>query len=167
MVYVIKMEEENISKKTISRDTPLSEITLRRYEKPNLKGRELTRKLCLSIGLLQPGDSRDVVVDVLYVLLKEKKELNSEEIRDKVINLRKQNSLPILGVASSNIRRQLKRLRDIFLVEKIINNYRITENLTLNEVMEEKLEKFMIPAIMDRIKDYFNAVDEEFKIKKE
>lgn len=156
------MEQENISKKTISRDTPLSEITLRRYEKPNLQGRDLVRKLCLSIGLLQPGDSRDVVVDVLYVVLKEKKELNSEEVRDKVINLRKQNNIPILGVASSNIRRQLKRLRDIFIIEKVINNYRITENLSLNEVMEEKLEKFLLPSITDRVKDYFKAVDEEF-----
>ena len=111
--------------KTISRDTPLSELTLRRYEKPNLQGRDLVRKLCLSVGLLQPGDSRDVVVDVLHVLLKEKKELNSEEVREKVIELRKKKNLPLLGIASSNVRRQLKRLRDIFLVEKVINNYRI------------------------------------------
>lgn len=67
--------------KTISKDTPLAEITLRRYEKPsNLSGRELTRKLCLSIGLLQPGDSRDVMVDVLDVLINNKKEMTSKEI---------------------------------------------------------------------------------------
>ena len=146
----------------ISKDAPLSELTLRRYEKPNMKDRALVRKLCLSIGLLQPGDSRDVVVDVLYTLLKEKKELNSEEIRDKVINFRKQKQLPILGVASSNIRRQLKRLRDVFLVEKVVNNYRITENLSLNEIMEEKLEKFLMPSVIGRVKDYFKAVDDEF-----
>ena len=86
----------------ISKDVPLSELTLRRYEKPTLKDRALVRKLCLSIGLLQPGDSRDVVVDVLYTLLRAKKELNSEEVRDRVINFRKQKQLPILGVASSN-----------------------------------------------------------------
>ena len=146
----------------ISKDNPLSELTLRRYEKPNLKDRALVRKLCLSIGLLQPGDSRDVVVDILYTMLRSKKELNSEEVRDRVINLRKQKSLPILGVASSNVRRQLKRLRDIHLVEKVVNNYRITENLSLNEIMEEKLEKFFMPAILDRVKDYFKAVDDEF-----
>ena len=149
--------------KTISKDSPLNEFTLRRYEKPNLKDRALVRKLCLSIGLLQPGDSRDVVVDVLYILLKERKELNSEEIRDKVINLRKQKNLPLLGIASSNVRRQLKRLRDAFIVEKVVNNYRITENLSLNEIMEEKLLKLMIPSVLERVKDYFKAVDEEFK----
>jgi len=148
--------------KTISKDTPLSELTLRRYEKPNLQGRDLVRKLCLSIGLLQPGDSRDVVVDVFYAMLKEKKELNSEEIREKVIALRKQKNLPLLGIASSNIRRQLKRLRDVFLIEKVVNNYRITENLSLNEIMQEKLEKFLLPSIFDRIKEYFSAVDKEF-----
>ena len=62
-------------KQTISKDTPLSEITLRRYEKPyDLTGRDLVKKLCLSLGLLQPGDSRDVVVDVLQVLLEKKSE---------------------------------------------------------------------------------------------
>ena len=50
----------------VSRDIPLAEITLRRYEKPyDLKDRELVKKVCLSLGLLQPGDSRDVIVDVL------------------------------------------------------------------------------------------------------
>ncbi len=64
-----------MQKKTISRDVPLADITLRRYEKPeNFNGRDLIRKLCLSLGLLQPGDSRDVIVDVLSVLLKAKGE---------------------------------------------------------------------------------------------
>src|SRR3989338_3263677 len=104
----------------ISRDTPLAEITLRRYEKPSVSGRELVRKFCLSVGLLQPGDSRDVVVDVLYVLLKAKQkreELHSEEIKNNVMALRKETGLPMLGIASSNIRRQLKRLKDLHLIE--------------------------------------------------
>jgi len=143
----------------VSKDVPLGEITLRRYEKPNLKGRDLVKKLCLSIGLLQPGDSRDVAVEVLYTMLKE---MSSEEIKNKVINYRKEKNLPIWGVASSNIRRQLKRLRDSLIIEKVVNNYRMTENLSLNEIMEEKLEKFLIPSVMGRVKEYFNAVDEEF-----
>ncbi|MBD3248842.1 hypothetical protein GF336_02240 [Candidatus Woesearchaeota archaeon] len=146
----------------ISKDTPLSEITLRRYEKPNLQGRDLVRKLCLTIGLLQPGDSRDVVVDVLYTLLKEKKEMNSEEIRENVITFRKEKNLPVLGVASSNIRRQLKRLRSVLLIEKTVNNYRLTENLSLSEIMDEKLEKMLLPSLIERTRDYFKAVDEEF-----
>jgi len=150
-------------KKTIAKDTPLAEITLRRYEKPSLQGRDLVRKLCLSIGILQPGDSRDVIVDVLYVLLKSKKEMDSQEIEKQVIASRKQHNLPQSGIAASNIRRQLKRLKDIFLVESVQNNYRIAEKAPLTETFEEKLEKFLVPSIINRVKEYFQAIDKEFK----
>jgi len=147
-----------IMKKTIAKDVPLAEITLRRYEKPsNLEGRNLIRKLCLSIGLLQPGDSRDVVVDILYVLLKSKKELSSKEIEKLVVESRKKEKLELLGIAPSNIRRQLKRLRDLFLIEKIANNYRINENISLSEIFNEKIEKFYLKSIVDRVREYFNA----------
>ena len=150
--------------KTIAKDIPLSEITLRRYEKPaNLNERGLVRKLCLSIGLLQPGDSRDVVVDVLNVLIKakkEKKDLTSEEICASVIEERKILKLPMLGIASSNIRRQLKRLKDLLIAEKRLNAYRITENNSMNEVFEEKIEKFLLPSITSRIKEYLKKIDE-------
>ena len=147
--------------KTIARDTALAEITLRRYEKPdNFKGRELIRKFCLSMGLLQQGDSRDVIVDVLSVVLKAKKELPSEEIEKLVIEERKANKLPMLGIAPSNIRRQLKRLRELFILEKVANNYRINENASLSELFEEKIEKFLLPSITSRIKEYAKKIDE-------
>ena len=58
----------------IAKEVALSEITLRKYEKPgNVKDRALVKKICLSLGLLQEGDSRDVIVDVLYVILRNKK----------------------------------------------------------------------------------------------
>ena len=110
----------------ISRDTPLAEITLRRYEKPTMGERELVRKFCLSLGLLQPGDSRDVMVDVLHVLLKARKakeELHSEEIKHKVMDERKGLGLPMLGIAGSNIRRQLRRLKDLHPIETNANLY--------------------------------------------
>ena len=151
---------------TISKDTPLHELTLRKYEKPyNIKDRDLVRKLCLSMGLLQPGDSRDVVVDVLYVLLnarRQDKMLHSEEIKELVVEFRKQGGLTLNGIASSNIRRQLKRLRDIFLIEKIKNNYRVTEFDAVSMIFEKKIEKFLLATIMERVKDYLKAVDDEF-----
>jgi hypothetical protein len=148
--------------KTISKDTPLTEITLRRYEKPTVKGRELIRKLCLSLGLLQPGDSRDIIVDILDVLLKESKNknpLSSEDIEKKVIESRKKHNLSTLGTASSNIRRQLRRLREIFIVEKVRNQYRITEFYNLKELFEEKIMKYLIPSIQERIYEYCEAID--------
>ncbi len=149
----------------ISRDTPLMELTLRRYEKPNVSGRELVRKFCLSLGLLQPGDSRDVMVDVLYVLLeakKRKEELHSEEVKNKVMDVRKSSGLPMLGIASSNIRRQLKRLKDLYLIETNANLYRITEFGQLNEIFEEKVENFVLSSVLGRVKEYMKKIDEEF-----
>ncbi len=151
----------------ISRDTPLAEITLRRYEKPTMGDRELVRKFCLSVGLLQPGDSRDVVVDVFYVLLKAKQgheELHSEEVKNNVMSFRKNKGLPMLGIASSNIRRQLKRLKDLHLIETNANLYRITEFNHLSEIFEEKVENFILTSVLSRVKDYLKKIDEEFKV---
>jgi len=147
---------------TVAKDTPLSEITLRRYEKPyEMPERELIKKLCLSIGLLQPGDSRDVIVDILQVLLKskqKKKLLDSEEIKQEVINSRTKNRLLLKGIAPSNIRRQLKRLKDIYLIESINNKYRVTEFNELEEIFRERIENFMLPNILKRVKEYFKAI---------
>ncbi len=149
----------------ISRDTPLAELTLRRYEKPTMTERELVRKLCLSLGLLQPGDSRDVVVDVLHVLLQAKRrreELHSEEIKNEVMKERKRLGLPMLGIAASNIRRQLKRIKDLQLIETNANLYRIMEFGELSEVFEEKVENFLLKSVMGRVKEYLKKIDEEF-----
>jgi len=150
--------------KTIARDTPFSEITLRRYEKPaNLNDRELIRKLCLSLGLLQPGDSRDIIVDIFYIIFKEKKEMSAAEIEKKVVEIRKEQNLPMVGIAGSNVRRQLKRLRNMFLIEKKGKNYRITENMSLVEIYEDKIQKFYVDSITSRVKEYLNAIEQRKK----
>jgi len=148
-----------MQKKTVSRDTPLAEITLRKYEKPSeMPKRDLVKKLCLSIGLLQPGDSRDVIVDIFHVLLENKIELDSDSIQKLVIDYRKKSKLELNGIAHSNIRRQLKRLRDLFLVEKIKNTYRISEQETLHSIFEQKIKKYYIDSIMTRVEDYFKVL---------
>jgi len=145
--------------KKVAKDLPLAEITLRKYERPYKMGkRELIRKLCLSIGLLQPGDSRDVVVDVLQVLLENKEGMESESIKREVIKYRKRSNLPLKGVAGSNVRRQLKRLKDLFLIQRVNNEYRINEDEELSRIFEEKIEKYYLPSIVSRVKDYFNSV---------
>ena len=152
----------------ISRDTPLAEITLRRYEKPVVGERELVRKFCLSVGLLQPGDSRDVVVDVLHVLLKakqRKEELHSEEIKNHVMEERKRLGLPMLGIASSNVRRQLKRIKDLHLIETNANLYRITEWSDVSELFEEKVHNFLLKTVLSRVREYVKKMDEEFAVK--
>ena len=150
----------------ISRDTPLAEITLRRYEKPTMGERELVRKFCLSIGLLQPGDSRDVVVDVLHVLLKarqRREELHSEEIKNLVMDERKRGGFPMLGIASSNIRRQLKRVKDLHLIETNANLYRITEWAEFSELFQEKVHNFVLKSVLARVEEYVSKIDAEFQ----
>ncbi len=147
------------------KDIPLHEITLRKYERPyDSSKRELIRKICLSLGLLQPGDSRDVIVDVLLVLddaRKEKRELTSFEVVDLATNKRKEHSLEIRGIAESNIRRQLKRLRDLMIVDKRANYYRISEFASLHEIFEKKIEQFIIPQTIERIKEYLGILDKQ------
>ena len=155
--------------KRISSDTPLFEITLRKYEKPLIrKERELVKRLCLSLGMLQPGDSRDVIVDVLHVLLKNKKKkqlLSVEDVEKKVIINRKLHKLQQQGIAASNIRRQIKRLRNLMLVEKVKSRYRIAEFLGTSEIFSEKIEKFLLQGIIQRVKEYLSAADDLFSRK--
>jgi hypothetical protein len=147
----------------IAIDRSLAEITLRKYEKPDtLKDRELVRKLCLSVGLLQPGDSRDIIVDILFIMLKSKDPLTSLEVEEHVIAFRKEHKLQLLGIASSNIRRQLLRLRELFIVEKVKNSYIINENTKLQEIFTEKIEKYYLNSIVERVKEYVTEIDKRF-----
>lgn len=148
----------------VSKDTPLAELTLRKYEKPyEMSRRDLIRKICLSTGLLQPGDSRDVIVDIFQILLQTKKEMSCEEIREAVVQSRKEAKLPLNGIAPSNVRRQVKRLRDLYFVEKVRNNYRIHENEELHVLFTEKIEKFYLAAIISRVKEYLTVLAEQEK----
>jgi len=153
----------NKYKGVIMKDLPLSEVTLRKYEKPvGLEKRELVRKVCLSLGLLQLGDSRDVIVDILLVLNdanKDKKRLSKDEILNNVGGLRKKYSLDSRGLAESNIRRQLKRLRDGMFVNKEENKYYLSEHLSLREIFENNFEKFIIPQTIERIKEYLSELE--------
>jgi len=152
----------------ISKDTALAELTLRKYEVPSrgLEKRELVRKLCLSLGLLQPGDSRDVIVDVFQILLESKTELTSTEIEKLVVKKRRSEKRELLGIAPSNIRRQILRLRDLFFVEKIKTNYRIKEHSKLRQIFEEDIERYYMNSILKRVKEYLDMADKVFDNKK-
>jgi hypothetical protein len=145
------------------KESHLGEITLRKYERPyDSSKRELVKKVCLSLGFLQPGDSRDIIVDIMLVLEEARKTrtwLSSFQIRDKVEILRKENSLEVKGLAESNIRRQLKRLRDSMIVDKQENQYRMSEFEPLKHIFDEKIVKFLIPQIIERVKEYLNKLD--------
>lgn len=146
------------------KDEPLNEITLRRYEKPyHTDKRETIKKICLSLGLLQPGDSRDIVVDIMQVLIdarENREKLTSDEIKKRVEEKRKERNLELKGVAESNIRRQLKKLRDLMLVDKKENLYNVAEFESLSCIFENKIEKFLISQTTERIKEYLKAIEQ-------
>jgi hypothetical protein len=147
----------------MAQDLPLAEITLRRYEKPyQSERRELMKKICLSLGLLQPGDSRDVIVDVLLVLdeaRKKKEAITSDEVKRRVEQERARRNLEMKGIAESNIRRQLKRLNDSMFIDKRGNLYNLSEFSSINEIFANKVEKFIIPQCVERVKEYLAELD--------
>jgi hypothetical protein len=143
-------------------EKPIAEITLRKYEKPfRLTGRELIKKLCLSIGLLQPGDGRDVIVDVLHTFLRSAENISAKEVEKRVAQIRKDIGLPPKGITGSNIRRQIKRLKDIYLIERVGNSYRVTEGEALPELFCSKIEKFYLSSIVSRVGEYLEAAEKE------
>lgn len=143
----------------ISKDRPLAEITLRKYEKPSqMERRELVRKICLSLGLLQPGDSRDVVVDVMQAFLDVKTPQSAEEIVVWVASNRESKGLAMQGIAGSNIRRQIKRIKDLMIIEKTGTKYSLAEGMDLRTIFMERIERYHLAPIKERIIEYLDLL---------
>jgi len=63
------------------------------------------------------------------------------------------------GIAESNIRRQLKRLHDMMFVDKKENLYNLSEFSSLSEIFSGKIEKFLIPQCIERVKEYLSELE--------
>jgi len=128
-----------MAKSNTSRSIPLAEITLRKYEKPyEMPMRDLVKKICLSVGLLQPGDSRDVIVDVFGVLLKEG-EVAAENVKGKVVEFRQKHKLGMRGIAESNIILTFTSVIDIhhlgYLTFRTYFRFKNVNNLNEKEII--------------------------------
>ncbi len=145
------------AKKTL-KDVPLQEITLRKYEEPiELEKDELIRKFCLSLGLLQPGESRDILVDILGVLLENKSTKTAQTTNQIFAKLKDKP-----GASASNLRRQLRRLKELKIIEKVPEGYRITEFGPIEPQIEAYVVPFIINTSLERIKQYAKKIDEIF-----
>ena len=142
------------------RDIPINDISLRKFEKPSGDNvDELLRKFCISIGLLQPGDSRDVIMDLLKLFIKAarvKRYLPPEEIYKYALNFGKQ------GVSQSNVRRHLLRLKEINFIEKTKEGYRLREWLSLKDLFNDFIKFKAMPTI-ERISSYASLIDQLFE----
>jgi len=144
-----------MSKKAL-KDTPLQEITLRKYESPqNLDERELSKKFLLSVGLLQPGESRDIIVDIFLELLKARKEKKHLQIEHFIETLKEKP-----GASPPNVRRQLRRLKALKLVEKLSEGYRITEFGSLEPIVNDFIIQFVVNPSIKRVREFATNLDE-------
>lgn len=138
-------------------DLPVLDVSLRKFETPAGAFTDLLRKFCISTGLLQPGDSRDVIVDMLTLFIRarrEKKFLGIEEIYKFLYDVGKK------GVSQSNTRRNLLRLKEMDFVEKMSEGYRLREWLSLENLFKEFV-KFKIEPTASRILEYASLIDKQ------
>lgn len=137
------------------KDTPVLDISLRKFEKPSGDHDELLHKFCISIGLLQPGDSRDIIVDLLKLFLKARKVkrfMPVEQVYKYILDAQKP------GASQSNIRRHLHRLKELEFVEKTGQGYRLREWLSLQELVKEFV-KFKVEPTINRLIEYASVID--------
>ena len=139
------------------RDAPLQEITIRKYESPeNQQPVEVARRFLLSVGLLQPGDSRDIISDIFTMLLvarNAKKYLQVNNFLDKLQGK--------AGASAPNVRRQLRRLRELKLIEKVGEGYRITEFGEISKIVDNYIVPFIIHQSVERLREYSKHLDSQ------
>jgi len=144
-----------MKQKRAHRDESLQEITIRKYESPqNQPTEELSRRFLLSVGLLQPGDSRDAIVDIFNLLLVARKSRKFLQVEDFLRILEHKQ-----GASAPNIRRQLRRLREIKLIEKVGEGYRITEFGSVSSVVDNYIVPYVINQSVERLREYSKALD--------
>ncbi len=155
------MEKER--NKKLFKDKPLSKISLSEFEKPGSDYFTNLRRFCISLGLVNPGESRVAVVYILDLLLKlryKKKEgVDSYEIMKYLYSKN-------VKIVYANVLRDLRKLINIGLVEKINTNYRIKENMKLTELMDEFIKPYIIDRILKKIYLYAEAIDNDFSKKR-
>jgi len=153
------MEAEEPKKKRHI-ESPVFEITLRKYEKPQagITRRELVKRICLSLGLLNPGDSRDVIIDVMNVILDSKRALTAKEIIKRAESQREELRLSDIGVTYPNISRLLRKLKAYMIIESRADKYRLSENSSLKDIFNEKIIRYHLESINGRINEYLDML---------
>jgi hypothetical protein len=139
----------------------LSELTLRKYEKPSkdITTREIIRRICCSIGLLQPDDSRDIIVDIFQSIIEAKRPIKTKEIIGQVKINRSKNNLVLYGLTYPNVCRQLRRLKQLHLIDVKADKYRLNENDSLRNIFNQKIMNYHLISIKKRINEYINLLE--------
>jgi len=94
------------------------------------------------------------MVDVLEALLERREEFKDlDEIYEKVGK----------NVEKSGIRRHLRRLINLKIVERKNKQYRIMEGEKLEYIISFIVKKYLIDDIFDRINEYGKKIDEAYE----
>lgn len=137
-------------------DRPLSGISLNEFEKPTNDYNVNMRRLCISLGLVRPGESRIAIVYILDILIKARKKkkegLDSYEIVNELYKKK-------IKIVYANILRDIRKLINAGLVEKRNNLYRIRENMKLNEIVTSFIKPYIIDRTLKKIEEYADAVE--------
>lgn len=134
-------------------EKPLVEITLAKFDRPHgVKKDELLRRFCVSLGLLQAGDSRDLMPKILDAMLENREPLTLNQLM---------KHLP--KAAPSGVRRHLRRMIDLRLVERHKTRYRLAEGESLEFIVKYLLKRYIDEEIFDRLEDYANALEDVYK----
>lgn len=126
-------------------DLPISEITLRKFERPeNVDKKTLIKRFCISLGLINPGDNRAGVVEVFEAIFNSKEPLGAEDVFDALEK----------RLALSGIRRHLRRLEKIRLLEHRNSKYQLAEGRNLTYSLKYVIKDYLIEDIFNRIYEY-------------
>ncbi|MBE5729585.1 hypothetical protein IHI26_00230 [Candidatus Parvarchaeota archaeon] len=154
MKYDIKFKNK------LFKDKPLYRLVLSEFEKPSGDYFSNLRRFCISLGLVNPGESRIGIVYILDILLKARKDkpngLSSYDIIKKLYS----NNVKIVY---ANILRDLRKLIATGIVEKIDSNYRIKENMDLPEILDKFVKPYIIDRVLKKVGDYASAIEKDVK----
>lgn len=140
------------------KDRPLSGISLNEFERPTNDYNVNIRRLCISLGLVSPGESRIAIVHILDILLKTRKKnpdgLDSYELIKELYKKKTK-------IVYANILRDLRKLMAVGIVEKRNGHYRIKENMRLDEIISSFIKPYLIDRTLSKIEEYARSVEKE------
>jgi predicted transcriptional regulator len=67
------------------------------------------------------------------------------------------------GASAPNVRRQLRRLKDLKLVEKFPEGYRISEFGDLKPIIANYVTEFLVSPALERVKQYAEKIDSAYQ----
>lgn len=151
-------KENKKIRERLYRDKPLSGITLNEFERPTNDYNTNIRRLCISLGLVRPGESRIAIVYILDILLKARKKrpygMDSYELIKELYKRK-------VKIVYANILRDLRKLMATGIVEKRNNQYMIRENMKLNDIMTNFIKPYIIDRTLNKIIEYAKAVEKD------